>query len=172
MLRLVPYVVAPLVIGVLGGDKVHWLVVILLNLAAFILIALACHGEAYLRRPAADRLTEFYLWTSFGGVLGGVFASLIAPNVFNNIYEYPILIAAAMLVLPGMFAGGPRRFLREAWPGLAAAALVVVLRLIDVRLSLDAQKPLQVLLVALVGVMLLQAKRPARFFGLIMLAFE
>ena len=171
VLRLVPYVVAPLVIGVLGGDKVHWLVVILLNLAAFILIALACHGEAYLRRPAADRLTEFYLWTSFGGVLGGVFASLIAPNVFNNIYEYPILIAAAMLVLPGMFAGGPRRFLREAWPGLAAAALVVVLRLIDVRLSLDAQKPLQVLLVALVGVMLLQAKRPARFFGLIMLAF-
>jgi hypothetical protein len=91
VLRFIPYVVAPLVIGVLGGDKVHWLPVIVLNLTAFVLIALACHGEAYLRRPAADRLTEFYLWTSFGGVLGGVFAGLIAPNVFNNIYEYPIL---------------------------------------------------------------------------------
>jgi hypothetical protein len=66
VLRFVPYVVAPLVISVLSGDKVNWFAVILVNLTAFVLIALACHGEAYLRRPAADRLTEFYLWTSFG----------------------------------------------------------------------------------------------------------
>jgi hypothetical protein len=171
VLRFIPYVVAPLVIGVLGGDKVHWLAVIVLNLTAFVLIALACHGEAYGRRPTADRLTEFYLWTSFGGVLGGVFAGLIAPNVFNNIYEYPILIAAALLVLPGMFASGPRHFLREVWPGLMAAALVVVLRLLDVRVPLDAQKPLQVLLVAIAGVMLFHVKRPARFFGLVILVF-
>jgi len=171
VLRFVPYVVAPLVISILGGDKLLWLAVILLNLTAFVLIALACHGEAYLRRPAADRLTEFYLWTSFGGVLGGVFAGLIAPNVFNNIYEYPILIAAALLVLPGMFAGGLRHFLREAWPGLAMAALVVVLRLLDVRVPLDAQMLLQVLLVAIAGLMLFHVKRPARFFGLVVLVF-
>ena len=35
-----------------------------------------------------------------------MFAGLVAPNVFNNIYEYPILIAAALLALPGVFAGG------------------------------------------------------------------
>jgi hypothetical protein len=170
VLRFIPYVVAPLVIGVLGGDKVHWLAVIVLNLTAFVLIALACHGEAYLRRPAADRLTEFYLWTSFGGVLGGVFAGLIAPNVFNNIYEYPILVAAALLALPGMFAGGQRHFLHEVWPGLMAATLVVVLRLLDVRLP-DAQMPLQVLLVVIAGAMLFHVRRPARFFGLVVLAF-
>ncbi len=171
VLRSVPFVVAPLVISILGGDKVNWFAIMLLNLTAFVLIALACHGEAYLRRPAADRLTEFYLWTSFGGVLGGVFAGLIAPNVFNNVYEYPILIAAALLVLPGMFAGGPRHFLHEVWPGLIAASLVVVLRLLDLRLPLDAQKPLQVLLVAIAGLMLFHAKRPARFFGLVVFAF-
>ena len=170
VLRFIPYVVAPLVIGVLGGDKVHWLAVIVLNLTAFVLIALACHGEAYLRRPAADRLTEFYLWTSFGGVLGGVFAGLIAPNVFNNIYEYPILVAAALLALPGMFAGGQRHFLHEVWPGLMAATLVVVLRLLDVRLP-DGQMPLQVLLVLIAGAMLFHVRRPARFFGLVVLAF-
>ena len=108
VLRYLPYVVAPLAVSILGRDKVHWLAIILLNLIAFVMIALACHGEAYRRRPAPERLTEFYLWTSFGGVLGGVFAGLIAPNLFNNIYEYPILIAAALLVLPGMFAGGMR----------------------------------------------------------------
>jgi hypothetical protein len=35
-----------------------------------------------------------------------IFAGLIAPNVFNNAYEYPILIAVSLLVLPGMFEGG------------------------------------------------------------------
>jgi hypothetical protein len=103
-------------------------------------------------------------------VLGGVFAGLIAPNVFNNIYEYPILVAAALLALPGMFAGGQRHFLHEVWPGLMAATLVVVLRLLDVRLP-DAQMPLQVLLVVIAGAMLFHVRRPARFFGLVVLAF-
>jgi hypothetical protein len=75
------------------------------------------------------------------------------------------------LLLPGMFAGGPRRFLHEAWPGFAAAALVVALRLFDVQPQLDARLPLQVLLVAIVGVMLFQVRRPARFFGLAVFAF-
>jgi hypothetical protein len=171
VLRFIPYAVVPLVTSVLGGDASIWLVLLVLNLTAFVLIALACHGEAYRRRPAADRLTEFYLWTSFGGMLGGLFAGLIAPNVFNNIYEYPILITAALLVLPGMFPGGPRNFLHEVWPGLMAATLVVVLRLLDVRLPLDAQKPLQVLVVAIAGVMFFHVKRPARFVGLVVLAF-
>jgi len=104
-------------------------------------------------------------------MLGGVFAGLITPNLFNNIYEYPMLIAAALLVLPGTFAGSPRHFLREVWPGLMATALVVVLRLLDVRLPLDALKPFQVLLVALAGVMVFYVKRPARFFGLVVFAF-
>ena len=76
VLRLLPYVLTPIAISILGGDKVYWLAIILLNLAAFTLMALACHGEAYRLRPEPARLTEFYLWTSFGGVLGGIFAGL------------------------------------------------------------------------------------------------
>jgi hypothetical protein len=169
--RLVPYAVAPLAISVFGGDKVHWFAVILLNLTGFVLLALACHGEAYRRRPAADRLTEFYLWISFGGVLGGVFAGLVAPSLFNNIYEYPILIGAALLALSGGIAGGVPSFLKEALPGLVAALLVVVLRLRDVQIPFDGQIWFQALLVGIVAVMLLQAKRPARYFGLAVLAF-
>ncbi len=113
VLRLLPYVLTPIAISILGGDKVYWLAIILLNLTAFTLMALACHGEAYRLRPEPARLTEFYLWTSFGGVLGGIFAGLIAPNVFNNTYEYPILIVAGLLLLPGMF-GEKIRPLAEA----------------------------------------------------------
>jgi hypothetical protein len=172
VLRLLPYVIAPLAISVLGGDKLYWFAIIALNLVAFVLIALACHGEAYARRPEPNRLTEFYLWTSFGGVVGGVFAGLVAPNVFNNIYEYPILIVAALLAMPGMFAGGVRWFLREAAPPLLAAALVVAIRLLlDVRLPSGAQSIIDIVLVLLAALMLFQARRSARFFGYVVLAF-
>ena len=100
VLRILPYLLGPLVIGILSGANAYRFPVILFNLIAFALIALACHGEAYLRRPAADRLSEFYIWTSLGGMLGGVFAGLIAPNLFNNINEYPLLMIAALLLLP------------------------------------------------------------------------
>ena len=172
VLRLLPYAVAPIAISVLGGDKVHWLAIVVLNLTAFVLMALACHGEAYRLRPEPARLTEFYLWTSFGGVIGGIFAGLMAPNVFNNTYEYPILIAAALLAVPGAYKDGIGAFIRQSAVPLALAAFVVALRLvIDVRLPASVQLPMQVLLVVLVAVMLFQVQRQARFFGLVVLAF-
>jgi predicted O-methyltransferase YrrM len=170
VLRLLPYVVAPLAVTLLGGVKVFWLVNIILNLTAFVLIALACHGEAYRRRPGPARLTEFYLWTSFGGVVGGVFAGLVAPHVFANTYEYPILISVALLALPGIFTGGARHVVREVAPPLMAAAVVIALALFDVRL-VASELALQILLVIIAALMLLQAQRPARFFGYAVMAF-
>ena len=76
VVRLVPFVVAPLAVSLIGGDKVFWVAMIALNLAAFALLTLMCHGELYARRPTPARLTEFYLCTSFGGVIGGSFAGL------------------------------------------------------------------------------------------------
>lgn len=172
VLRLLPFAIAPLAVTVLGGVTMHWLLMIAINLGAFVLIALACHGEAYRRRPEPQRLTEFYLWTSFGGVIGGVFAGLVAPNVFNGIYEYPILIAAALLAMPGMFVGGARRFAHDAAPPLIAAAFVIELRvLFGVRLPLDAEVYLQAILLILAILMLLQRRMPARLFGFVVLAF-
>lgn len=171
VMRLVPVAVAPLAITVLGGSKDNWFAVILVNLGAFLLLALACHGELYRRRPAPARLTEFYLWTSFGGVIGGIFAGLIAPNVFNGTYEYPILIAAALLAMPGM-PRDARRFLRDIAPPVAvAAALAIAWATFDVRLPLSAGTPFQIGLVALAILMLLTRQRPAWFLGLVLLAF-
>ena len=170
---LLPIVMAPLAIGLLGGgDKRFWLAMILVNLAAFLLLALLCHGELYRRRPAPALLTEFYLWVSVGGVIGGIFAALIAPYVFNRIYEYPILLLAGLLAMPGVFSGGGRGFLREAGPVLGIAALAIAAQLaFGIRLPDAAELPFQIVLVALAAVMLFQRHRPARFFALATLAF-
>ena len=175
VLRIIPYGIAPLAISSFGGDKMFWLVIIALNLGIFVLIALACHGEAYRTRPHRGRLTEFYLWISFGGMMGGMFAGLIAPNVFNNTYEYPILLAAALLVMPRMFAGGWVRFIRDAWPWLAVSALILIVSLsFDVRAQL-AELPkwaYAVFTIGLTASMLFNARRSARFFGLVVIALS
>ena len=53
-------------------------------------------------RPPARHLTEFYLWVSVGGVLGGVFNALVAPVAFSTVIEYPLAIVLACLFLPGL----------------------------------------------------------------------
>src|ERR1700688_4521280 len=66
----------------------------------FFVIAMACHGELARTRPAAKYLTGFYVALSFGGMLGGLFAGLIAPYAFSWVAEYPILLALAALCRP------------------------------------------------------------------------
>ena len=172
VIRLVPFLVAPLAITLLGGDREYWLATMLVNLLALFVLALLCHGELYARRPAPAHLTEFYLWTSFGGVIGGAFAGLLAPHVFNRTYEYPILVVAGLLAMPGAFGGTATRFLRRIWPALAVAALALVQPfVIDVRLPSEAALPFQVVLVLLAGWMLLQRRDPARFAALAVAAF-
>ena len=78
----------------------EWLLVFAVNLGAFFFTALMCHQRLAARRPAPDRLTEFYLLLSLGGVVGGVFNGLLAPVVFNMVWEYPIVLVAAALLRP------------------------------------------------------------------------
>ncbi|WP_222874707.1 fused MFS/spermidine synthase [Terrihabitans soli] len=70
-----------------------------LHLVTFFVAVMAAHSRLYALRPPADRLTEFYLWMSLGGVLGGAFTGLAAPYIFPTILEYPILLVATLLVL-------------------------------------------------------------------------
>ena len=70
------------------------------HLSAFFLTALICHQALVARRPEPARLTEFYLFLSLGGVVGGGFNAFLAPVVFTNVWEYPLVLALSCLARP------------------------------------------------------------------------
>jgi precorrin-6B methylase 2 len=95
-----------------------------LHLGVFFISALIAHRALYERRPTAWNLTSFYAWMSAGGVLGGVFSGLLAPALFSGVLEYPILLVAALFV--GRRVGWRDFISKDAYPGIAAAILLVV----------------------------------------------
>ena len=129
-LAVQPVAVALLAGVYINGGSGSIFMTILINLAAFFFTALVCHGELARRRPPAHRLTEFYLWMSFGGMIGGIAAGLIAPNVFNWVAEYPVLIVLGLLCRPGVVEGGMgrERLVWFAFFAVAAAAALYVSR--------------------------------------------
>jgi len=76
-----------------------WLLLPVHVVASFI-IAMVCHGELARLRPDPEYLTEYYLWLSVGGVLGGLFNALIAPLIFSGLVEYPLVLVAACFLRP------------------------------------------------------------------------
>jgi hypothetical protein len=172
VVKLVPLAVVPLALFLLSRNAIPWVVAIAFNLLTFFLLSLLCHSEVYRRRPEPARLTEFYLFVSFGGVIGGVFAALVAPHLFSHVYEYPILIVAALLVLPGVWSSGIWRLVTEAGPVIALAVAAVIAKFVfDVQLPETGVLPLKIALVALAVLMLLQRHRVVRFISLVVLAF-
>ena len=53
---------------------------------------------------------------SFAGMLGGLFNTFVAPFIFNSVYEYPLMIVAALLLRPGFFKD--KWFLQPIFPVL------------------------------------------------------
>jgi SAM-dependent methyltransferase len=78
-----------------------WFVTSATGLAVFFTTAMLAHRTLYEARPAPAYLTEFYLWMSLGGALGGMFTALVAPKLFSQVYEYPLLLALSMACRPG-----------------------------------------------------------------------
>jgi SAM-dependent methyltransferase len=99
---------------------------LLVELGAFFVVATAIHGRLAMDRPDARQLTTFYVVLSAGGALATAFVALVAPVVFPRIYEYPLLVVAAMLAL-GLLRG-PEGFwqARKAWDLIQEAGLRLV----------------------------------------------
>ena len=87
-------------VAILPYRLTFFLIQLVVHLGAFFLTALMCHQALVARRPDSARLTEFYLWMSFGGVVGGGFNAFAAPVLFNNVWEYPLVLVLCCLARP------------------------------------------------------------------------
>jgi spermidine synthase len=106
MVLLLPLTVLFLLFIMLAEVKLLNLgMTIALHLFTLFVVAMVCHGELARDRPAPKHLTEFFLWMSVGGVVGGLFNALVAPVVFNGIVEYQLAMVLACLLTPGLNAG-------------------------------------------------------------------
>ncbi|MGK5090503.1 fused MFS/spermidine synthase [Deltaproteobacteria bacterium TL4] len=78
------------------------------HLLFFFVAAMVCHGELARNRPHVSYLTHFYLCLSVGGVLGGIFNALIAPQIFQTVVEYPLIMIFVCLLLPDRLTSATR----------------------------------------------------------------
>ncbi len=123
MLLMQPIAIAGVIVLLAIGGEQNLLLTLGGHQICFFIIAMACHGELARTRPAAKYLTGFYVALSFGGMVGGLFAGLIAPFTFSWIAEYPILLALAVLCRPTedeRYA----RWLKYYWLFLAVVAAI------------------------------------------------
>jgi len=125
MLRAQTYLVLPPLLLYLGNFSTEIWIDFPVHLVAFFVFAMVCHGELVKSKPQPARLTEFYLWIATGGVLGGIFTALIAPVVFSNIVEYPLMIAMTCVMRPVVRDRIQRKHARILFFGLCAALLLL-----------------------------------------------
>ena len=73
--------------------------------------ALLCHTDVAADRPDAQSLTNFYLWLSVGGAVGGLLNSIITPLVTTTVAEFPLTLLALALCV-----GSPSVIREWSWP--------------------------------------------------------
>jgi len=131
MVRCFPFVVVPVALMSVQSESLLGWLPIPAHTLMFFVVAMVCHGELAADRPDTKHLTEFYLWLSVGGVLGGLFNAAVAPVIFNTVFEYPLVIVLSCLVLARRSRGVAKRwdrvldFVLPLLAGLATAALIV-----------------------------------------------
>jgi len=104
--------------------------VFMLHLFLFFACAMICHGRLAVSKPSPRYLTEFYLYLSIGGMLGGLFNSFVAPEFFHNSQEYWVLLALVGLVRLSEVTApevlGKRAWFYLRWPLLFVVVLAAL----------------------------------------------
>lgn len=91
LLCLVP-IVGLLAYGLLA---VGYLVVFCFYLFFLFVIDLVCNRALFVLRPSPEGLSNYYLLNGLGGVGASIFTAIIAPNLFTDIWEFPLVIIMA-----------------------------------------------------------------------------
>lgn len=127
VVEVAPYSIVALVAIILASPISSPVFIIGVHLFVFSVVTLLCHGELAERRPPPRLLTAYYMWISAGGVIGGISVGLLAPQLFNWVAEYPILIAFSVLCLPGLMVPGRATSQSPLFAALAGLTLLMLI---------------------------------------------
>ncbi len=142
---------------------------IVIHLSVFFVCALMCHGELARRRPPPQFLTGYYMWISFGGMVGGILTGLVAPQIFSRVLEYPLLVVLTLLCRPGFMLPTRGSAQSVLLISVAAAALLLMgMAAVDIRL----ETPLYAVVVGfLLGLTLQFWRTPLPFAAIVAMLF-
>jgi len=101
-----PVMILLLVFVMISDVNPGYFIKMVLHILTFFAVALMCHYELARDRPSPEYLTKFFLLMSVGGVLGGIFNSLLAPLIFPYAYEYPLVLVISCLMVPRLLTEG------------------------------------------------------------------
>lgn len=98
----IPLMCLSVILGI-GVVQAHIYVSILLQITAMtgvcFFVSMTCHGELERLKPAAARLTSFYLAMAVGGAAGGIFSAILAPIIFDSFLEFQVAILGCLLLV-------------------------------------------------------------------------
>jgi len=100
MLKRLPFLILCGICPTISQGTFSLPILLIAYLTVLFGMALVFHGELARSRPEVGNLTEFYLCLSIGGVLGGIFNSLLAPVVFKTVLELPLVLIFAAAIRP------------------------------------------------------------------------
>lgn len=108
-----------------SGMALEWSVGI--NLIAFFVVCMVCHGELAKRQPTPEHLTVYYLMLALGGALGGFFVGVVAPALFNSNYELSVgIVLTACVSAWAALSALPERSARFRLPIRVGVGLFIV----------------------------------------------
>jgi hypothetical protein len=160
--RALPLLIVPLTLFMVAKAHGPFSIILPLHIITFAVAALVCHSELAHKRPSTAHLTAFYFWISFGGMVGGLFNTLVAPRVFSGIDEYPLALVLTCLFSVRTMTVPARSLTRAAGVPIAVGLLTAGL----IQLSLNWHVSLATLVCALTVPAMMsfaQKRQPARF---------
>ncbi len=100
--RALPILILPISVITILDSAQPLIPLAALHLITFFVAAWMCHSRLSESRPDPKHLTEFYFFMALGGVIGGAFNALAAPEIFRTLAEYPIALVAVCMLRPSI----------------------------------------------------------------------
>ncbi|MBN2343098.1 MAG: fused MFS/spermidine synthase [Deltaproteobacteria bacterium] len=126
------------VIQLFMGGRFHLSLQLGLYVVTLAVGCMVAHGELAAVKPSPSELTRFYLWTSAGGIFGGILVAVIAPFLFPDLWEYSLFWPMFFFLVWRAVSGSSRSFeaslaaRKTKWLLLAGLLIMSVTFIVDV----------------------------------------